>query len=78
MTTSANSFGATGSNIECWKDTIEKKPQNPNKILEENILQKALEQIDFTTFLERKYSTEKLFNLVKRGYKNYQINTNEK
>lgn len=40
--------------------------KNP-KILGENILQKALEQIDLTNFLERKHSTEKLFNLVKKG-----------
>lgn len=57
MTASANSFGATGSNTECWKYSIEEK--NP-KILGENILEKALEQIDLTTFC-----TEKLFNLRK-------------
>lgn len=78
MTTSANSFGATGSNTESWKDTFENCLNKQPKILEENILQKALEQIDLTTFLERKYSTLKLFKLVKRGYKNYQINMNEK
>lgn len=37
-----------------------------------------MEQMDLTAFTERKYSTENLFNLVKRGYKNYQINMNEK
>lgn len=57
MTASANSFGATGINTECWKYSIEEK--NP-KILGENILEKALEQIDLTTFC-----TEKLFNLRK-------------